>query len=67
MTRKRFVKNLTYLYYLIVKNAKEAGCDSDLVRSACLIRPKDYKLPAGKTYAEVWAECRRILGDVYGF
>ena len=66
MTRKKFIKKITYMYSQIIKVAKENGQDSDLVRSACLVRPKDYKLPEGKTYQEVWDTFVSIMGQVYG-
>lgn len=65
MTRKKFIKNITYMYALIIKKAKENGQDDDLVRSAILVRPKDYKLPEGRTYKECWDVFQKIIMEYY--
>ena len=66
MTRKKFIKNITYMYSQITKKAKEDGLTSDLVRSNCLVRPKDYELPKGKTYQECWDAFVSVCGEIYG-
>lgn len=66
MTRKKFVKKLNYLYVQMIRVGKELGQDPNLVRSCCLIRARDYKLPQGMTYQQVWDDLVSICGDSYG-
>lgn len=65
MTRKKFVGKMNHLYTAIILEAKANGGNLEQVKKCAKVKAKDYKLPEGKSYSEVW-ENLKTLRKFYG-